>query len=78
MLVEIADHLDRVQAIYVEVHETDESIEYNSADRIEQILLDAGFKIETKSRYDEYALPEHLDSWRRSVAAKQTQLMGWR
>jgi len=78
VLVEIADHLDRVQAIYVEVHETDESIEYNSADRIEQILLDAGFKIETESRYDEHALPEHLDSWRRSVGAKQTQLMGWR
>jgi len=78
VLGEIADHLDRVLAIYVEVHETDESTEYNSADRVEQMLLDAGFKIETESRYDEHALPEHLDSWRRSVGAKQTQLMGWR
>ena len=78
VLGEIADHLDRVLAIYVEVHETDESTEYNSADRVEQMLLDTGFKIETESRYDEHALPEHLDSWRRSVGAKQTQLMGWR
>ena len=78
VLSEIADHLDRVQAIYVEVHETDQSIEYNSADRIEQMLLDAGFKIETESRFDEHALPAHLDSWRRSVGARQTQLMGWR
>lgn len=78
VLMEIAGYLDRVQAIYVEVHETDASISYNSSAAIEHILRDAGFMIETERRYDKHALPEHLDSWQRSVGARQTQLLGYR
>ncbi|TWU25462.1 31-O-demethyl-FK506 methyltransferase FkbM [Novipirellula galeiformis] len=78
VLVEIADQLDRVEAIYVEVHETDDSVEYNSAAQIEQLLKDTGFHVEAESRFSEHALPVHLDAWRDSVGARQVQLMGWR
>jgi len=78
VLQEIAPHLQRVQAIYVEVHETDASIAHNSAATIEQTLRAANFTLETESRYDAHALPAHLDAWREEVNARQTQLIGWR
>ncbi|WP_372724382.1 FkbM family methyltransferase [Novipirellula sp.] len=78
VLSEIAGQLDRVAAIYVEVHETDDSNGYNSADQIEQLLGDAGFHVEAESRFDEHALPAHLDAWKQSVGARQVQLLGWR
>ncbi len=78
VLNEIAMSLDRVQAIYVEVHETDESTDRNSAESIERMLLTAGFAVESEPRYSEHALPEHLDAWRRSAGAVLTQLLCWR
>ncbi len=78
VLKEAAAYLGNVQAIYVEVHETDDSLSYNSQRRIRQLLAEAGFQIEAESRYDEHSLPAHLDSWRRSVNARQAQLIGWR
>lgn len=78
VITEIADHLDRVQAIYVEVHETDDSIQHNSSAQIECLLADAGFTIEAESRYEEHALPAHLEQWQQSVNARQTELLCWR
>lgn len=75
---EIAGHLKPVQAIYVEVHETDDSVEYNSADQIERLLTDAGFTIEVTSRYEEHALPAHLDDWRLDVGARQVEMLCWK
>lgn len=78
VLLEIADRLHLVQAMYVEVHETDESRETNSLDAIEHLLADAGFIVEKEPRFGEHALPEHLDEWRRSSGAELTQLLCWR
>ncbi len=78
VLSEIAEQLDRIAAIYVEVHETDDSSAYNSADQIEQILCDSGFHVEAESRFHEHALPVHLDEWKDRVGARQVQLLGWR
>lgn len=78
VLKEVAEHLGNVQAIYVEVHETDDSAASNSASRIAQLLSDAGFQIDSESRYEQHSLPPHLDAWRQSVNARQTQLMCWR
>jgi FkbM family methyltransferase len=78
VLTEIAPHLDQVQAVYVEVHETNASQAYNSAAAIEQILIDAKFTTETASRHGEHALPRHLDSWRRSKGARQSHVLAWR
>jgi FkbM family methyltransferase len=78
VITEIADHLPRVQAMYVEVHETDESRAYNSSEQIEQILKTAGFTIEAQSRYAEHALPAYLADWQDEVGARQTELLCWR
>ncbi|MFK8112986.1 MAG: FkbM family methyltransferase [Rubripirellula sp.] len=78
VIEEIADKLQQVQAIYVEVHETDESVAYNSSAQIEKLLTEAGFTIEAESRFDEHALPAYLDDWRIDVGARQTELLCWR
>ncbi len=78
VLQEIAAHLSGVEAIYVEVHETNDSIAYNSAAGIQKLLADANFKVESERRHGEHSLPADLDSWRRSVNATQTQLLCWR
>lgn len=78
VLGEIAHCLDRVEAIYVEVHETDDSIEVNSLAAVEEILTKAGFTIEKEPRYSEHALPESLDQWRQETNAVLTQLLCWR
>lgn len=78
VLLEAADQLHRVQAMYVEVHETDASVASNSSLAIEQILTAAGFTIEAESRYDPHALPAHLSDWQQTVGARQTQLLAWR
>ncbi|WP_404308336.1 hypothetical protein [Neorhodopirellula lusitana] len=49
-LANIAGHLPRIQAIYVEVHKTNESLDRNSDDAIETILEDAGFTVEGEER----------------------------
>ncbi|MGB7324646.1 MAG: FkbM family methyltransferase [Rubripirellula sp.] len=78
VLEEIADCLPRIEAIYVEVHETDDSIDRNSVAGITRLLADAGFTIEQEPRLGEHALPAHLRDWQASVGAVQTQLLCWR
>ena len=78
VLRDIDPQLAQIDAIYVEVHETDATIDVNSAERIIDLLIGAGFTIDEESRYGEHALPSHLDCWRREVNARQQQLLCWR
>ena len=78
VLRETSAHLHCVDALYVEVHETDELAAANSAAAISQLLVSAGFTVESERRFEPHALPAHLDSWRESVNASQTQLLCWR
>ncbi len=78
VLGEIAAQLDQVAALYVEVHETEALAPTNSARQISDLLTSAGFTVESESRFEPHALPAHLDSWRESVDASQTQLLCWR
>jgi FkbM family methyltransferase len=78
VLREIANHLDRIAAIYVEVHETAASGPSNSAQRITQLLQDAGFQIEIQQRDQSHSLPAAQRHWQGRVAARQTQLLCWK
>ena len=78
VLTEIASHLRQIDALYVEVHETDELRPCNSARQITDLLTSADFVVESDARFKQHALPPHLDTWRRSVDASQTQLLCWR
>jgi FkbM family methyltransferase len=78
VLRDISQHLGDVDAIYVEVHETDRLVQTNSSVRVHRLLSSAGFTVESEPRFDPHALPPQLDSWRRSVGARQTQLLCWR
>ena len=78
VLRESVHQLHRVDAIYVEVHETDDLQVRNSSQRIEQLLDSNDFHIEKEARFQPHALPPELDDWRRSVNASQTQLLAWR
>jgi len=78
VLNEISESLDRVAAIYVEVHETDETKDRNSAEQVERMLRAAGFTVESEPRYSEHALPQHLAEWQASSGAVLTQLLCWR
>ena len=78
VIADIAQHLDRVAAIYIEVHETDDSIDRNSASEIQSLVRAAGFKVEQEERHGERSLPRHLDQWQARVGAIQTQLLCWR
>jgi FkbM family methyltransferase len=78
VLSEIASQLHQVEALYVEVHETDELAPTNSVAGISDLLTSAGFTVESETRFEPHALPAHLDSWRQSVNASQTQLLCWR
>ena len=78
VLAESSDYLRQVDALYVEVHETDDLADLNCCKRIERLLADAGFELEIESRFGEHALPPELDDWRVSVNARQTQLLCWR
>jgi FkbM family methyltransferase len=78
VLREASSALHQVDAIYVEVHETESLSETNSSSRITQLLCSSGFSVESESRFQPHALPAHLDSWRRRVGARQTQLLCWR
>ncbi len=78
VLVEITDCLDRVAAMYVEVHETDASHDVNSLAVIERILTTAGFTIEKEQRHSDHAFPESLDQWQQETNAVLTQLLCWR
>ncbi len=78
VLTESVDHLHRIQAIYVEVHETRHSLAYNSAAAIGRLLDENGFVLDSEARFYEHSLPPHLDDWRRSTGARQIQLRAWR
>lgn len=78
VLGEIVDDLPRIDAIYVEVHQTAVTAAYNSAPRIEELLRQSGFCVETESRAGEHALPAAQQPWQRRVGSRQSQLIGWR
>ncbi len=78
VLTEISAHLDQVEAIYVEVHETAATSAYNSAPRIADMLRDAGFDVELQHRDESHSLPLSQRHWQSRVAARQAQLLGWR
>jgi FkbM family methyltransferase len=78
VIAEIAPHLDRVAAMYIEVHETDLSIGRNSVAAIKSMVRSAGFTVEHEERIGERSLPRHLDQWQARVGAVQTQLLCWR
>jgi FkbM family methyltransferase len=78
VLREASSALHGVDAIHVEVHETAELRATNSEQRIAQLLVSAGFTIQSQSRFQPHTLPAPLERWRRQVGAEQTQLRGWR
>jgi len=78
VLTEIGDHLQHVEAIYVEVHETAATAAYNSASRITERLREAGFEVELQCRDEAHSLPQSQRHWQSRVAARQAQLLGWR
>lgn len=78
VLRETASRLDQVDAMYVEIHETDELLETNSSARITSLLSSVGFTVESESRFEPHALPPQLDSWQQRVGARQIQLLCWR
>lgn len=78
VLRESFNELQKVDALYVEVHETDDMMSHNSSDRIEKLLLESCFQIERESRYQPHSLPPELNAWQQSVNAKQTQFLAWR
>jgi len=78
VLHEIAEHLHRVQSMYVEVHENDLLHESNSLDRITTIIQGAGMTISQESRYQAHALPQQWLDWGRRWDARQTQLVCYR
>ena len=78
VLAEIADCLPAIEAMYVEIHETNETATRNSAERILAQLRQAGFEIDAQSRDQEFCLPPRFDDWKDHVDARQTQLQCWR
>ena len=51
VLRESFNELRKVDALYVEVHETDDMMEQNSSDRIENLLVESGFHMEREMRF---------------------------
>ena len=78
VLRESFSELHKVDALYVEVHETDEMVEQNSSDRIEKLLLKSSFHMERELRFQPHSLPPDLNAWQQSVNANQTQFLAWR
>jgi FkbM family methyltransferase len=78
VLRESFSQLHKVDALYVEVHETDEMMDQNSSDRIEKMLLDASFQMEKEMRFQPHSLPPDMNAWQQSVNANQTQFLAWR
>jgi FkbM family methyltransferase len=78
VLNEISGQLEQLDAIYVEVHQTDATTEHNSAERIIELLKATGFQVETERRNQLYSLPASERNWQGRVGARQTQLLCWR
>ena len=78
VLTQIADQLGQIDAIYVEVHETDGMIDRNAAERITDLLQRAGFHVQAEHRDPSCSLPASQRQWQRRVGARQTQLLCWR
>lgn len=78
VLRDLGPDLERVESAYIEVHQTECSLESNSLSRIEGLLEESGFQIESLSRYDPHALPPQFRRWQQQVGATQTQLLCWR
>lgn len=78
VLRESFSQLHKVDALYVEVHETDEMMDQNSSERIEKMLSDASFQLEREMRFQPHSLPPDMNAWQQSVNANQTQILAWR
>jgi FkbM family methyltransferase len=78
VLSEVAEHLHRVQAMYVEVHENDLLQDSNSLARIIDSLQRAGMTVEEEERYQPHALPQPWAQWGRQHDVRQTQLICYR
>ncbi len=78
VLIQCTAQLDNVEAIYVEVHETDVTAAYNSAQRISELLRGTGFQVEAERRDASVSLPASQRQWQGRVGAWQTQLLCWR
>ncbi len=78
VLEEISPLLGNVDAAYVEVHDNDQLSSENTVERIEHLLVDAKFQIETEHRFQPHALPKHLRAWQSATNATQSQILCWR
>lgn len=78
ILREISGHMDRVEAMYVEVHENDMLDQKNALDRILKHLREAGMTVEQEERYQPHALPEPWSEWASMSNSRQTQLLCYR
>ena len=70
VLRESFDCLHRVDALHVEVHETDLLKHENSLASITELMSAARFTLDEAPRYEPHALPPQWDSWRRQVGAR--------
>ena len=78
VLRESFHQLHKVDALYVEVHETNAMMDQNSSDRIEKLLTDSNFQMEREMRFQPHSLPPDMKAWQQSVNAQQTQFLAWR
>ena len=78
VLRESFHQLHNVDALYVEVHETDAMMDQNSSDRIEKLLADSNFHMEREMRFQAHSLPPDMNAWQQSVNATQTHFLAWR
>lgn len=75
---EIASRLHQIDAIYIEVHETQNTLADNSVAAVCDQLTAAGFRIDALPRHEDFALPAHLAQWQATARPSQTQLLCWR
>ncbi len=78
VLKDASPNLGNVQAAYIEVHGNNLLTKDNACSRIETILIEAGFSIESEPRFQRHALPEYLRGWQQRTNATQSQIICWR
>jgi len=78
VLRDVFPKLHQVDAIYAEVHVNEQLQHTNACARIEKLLLDAEFLIETEDRFQPHALPESARAWQTATNAQQSQIMAWK
>lgn len=78
VLRDIFPLLKNVDSAYIEVHSNAGLLDRNDCRRIEKILTEANFSIETESRFPLHAFPEQQRDWQQSTQANQHQILCWR